>query len=141
MTRYINQIHGELTAWLEGGELGREAYRAGVIAEAQERGRQRASVTVQPNVAPTPAPVAWTLAKPQRFPGYSRPLYELLRRAHVAGANRPTARDVLDAWQRQRPTEVLEVTADEVKFYDNGGNIHTADTRAITKAIGRMTAR
>jgi hypothetical protein len=59
----------------------------------------------------------------------------------VAGGNLPTARDVLETWQRQRPLEVLEVTAEEVKFYDSKGDVHTADMRAITKAIGRMTAR
>lgn len=50
-------VAGEAKAWLEGGELGREAYRKAVIAQAEEKARQQVR-TVSLPIAPAVAPVS-----------------------------------------------------------------------------------
>ena len=96
---------------------------------------------------PNPAPVAaqsalggvsWTLKKPQRFQGYSKPLYDLLKAAHIAGQPCPKARDVLDKWKENPPPDVATVTDNGLKYYDAKGNTKPADLEAIRKAIDRM---
>ena len=96
---------------------------------------------------PSPAPVAaasasggmnWTLNRPQRFPGYSKPLYDLLKAAHIAGKPSPKARDVLDKWKENPPPDVVAVTDNGLKYYDANGNTKPADLEAIRKAIDRM---
>ncbi len=82
--------------------------------------------------------VNWTLKKPQRFPGYTKPLYDLLKAAHITGQPRPKARDVLDKWKENPPPDVAEVTDNGLKYYDAKGNTKPADLGAIRKAIGRM---
>lgn len=97
--------------------------------------------------AATPAPVGtggasdfmnWTLIKPQRFPGYSKPLYDLLKAAHTAGQPCPKARDVLDKWKENPPPDVATVTDNGLKYYGANGNTKPADLEAIRKAIDRM---
>lgn len=83
--------------------------------------------------------MSWTLNKPQRFQGYSKPLYDLLKATHFAKQPRPKARDVLDAWKQNPPPDVSEVTDNGLKYYDAKGNTKPADLSAIRKAIGRMT--
>ena len=82
--------------------------------------------------------VNWTLKKPQRFPGYTKPLYDLLKAAHITGQPCPKARDVLDKWKENPPPDVAEVTDNGLKYYDAKGNTKPADLGAIRKAIGRM---
>ena len=80
----------------------------------------------------------WTLNKPQRFPGYRKPLYDLLKAAHIAGQPSPKARDVLDKWKENPPPDVATVTDNGLKYYDANGNTKPADLEAIRKAIDRM---
>lgn len=80
----------------------------------------------------------WTLNKPQRFQGYSKPLYDLLKAAHIAGQPCPKARDVLDKWKENPPLDVATVTDNGLKYYDAQGNTKPADLEAIRKAIDRM---
>jgi hypothetical protein len=82
---------------------------------------------------------SWTLTKPHRFQGYSKPLYDYLNAAHVNGKVRPTARDVLDNWKMNKPYEVAEVSNDGLKYYDAIGNTKPADLVAIRKVIGRLS--
>lgn len=100
--------------------------------------------------APTvPAPVvpesasnahAWTVTKPQRYRGYSMPLYRLLVAAHREGKPRPTARDVVEAWRTDTPPEIAKILSDGFDYYDAKGDTTTADLEAIRNAIGRMTS-
>ena len=82
--------------------------------------------------------VNWTLKKPQRFQGYSKPLYDLLKAAHIAGQPSPKAREVLDKWKGNPPPDVATVTDNGLKYYDAKGNTKPADLDAIRKAIDRM---
>lgn len=82
--------------------------------------------------------VNWPLVKPQRFPGYRKPLYDLLKAAQIDGKPCPTARNVLDTWRDKMPPEVMEVMTDGLKYYDAKGDAKPADLNAIRKAIGRM---
>ena len=82
---------------------------------------------------------AWRLTKPKRFQGYRKPLYDLLKTAHVAGQPLPSARDVLDSWKEKPPPDVAEVTDNGLKYYDAQGNTKPADLEAIRKTIGRIT--
>ena len=109
---------------------------------------QPAPVVPKPQATtPSPAPVEtasasggmnWTLNRPQRFPGYSKPLYDLLKAAHMAGQPSPKARDVLDKWKENPPPDVATVTDNGLKYYDANGNTKPADLEAIRKAIDRM---
>lgn len=80
----------------------------------------------------------WKPVKPKRFRGYSKPVYDLLRYAHIAGQPCPTAREVLDVWKIKRPPEVFEIMSDGLKYYDALGDIKVVKLNAISKVIGRM---
>ena len=82
---------------------------------------------------------AWKLTKPQKPQGYGRPLYDLLKTAHIAEKPRPTARDVLESWRVKKPVEVAQVLADSLDYYDVKGNTKPASLELIRKVIGRMT--
>ena len=81
----------------------------------------------------------WSLKKPERFPGYRKPLYDFLKVAHSAGQPRPKARDVLDSWKSNLPHDVAEVTEKGLKYYDARGGTKSADLDSIRKTIDRMT--
>lgn len=81
----------------------------------------------------------WAMVRPKRYPGYRKPLYDLMKAALIAGQPCPNARDVLDAWKLNPPLEVFEVTNDGLKYYDANGNAKSADLAAIRRAIERMT--
>ena len=83
---------------------------------------------------------AWTLAKPQRFNGYTVPLHRLIAAAHREGKPCPTARDVVEAWRINAPAEIAKVLPDGFDYYDAKGDTKTADLEAIRKAIRRMTS-
>lgn len=86
------------------------------------------------------AVAGWTLKEPQRYQGYSRPLYLVLKEAHSNLQPRPRARDVLDAFRMKRPSEVIEVSHDGFSYYDSNGNAKLADLPALSEAIRRMTS-
>jgi hypothetical protein len=81
----------------------------------------------------------WTLTKPQRFQGYGKPLYDLLKKAYDDGLKKPTARDVIDAWRVARPLDVTEISDAGLKYLDANGNTKPADLDAIRNSIKRMT--
>ena len=83
--------------------------------------------------------VSWTLKKPVKFQGYGRPLYALLKAAHIAGQACPTARDVLEAWREKTPPEVALVLAHSLDYYNVKEVTKPAGLDAIRKAIARMT--
>lgn len=82
----------------------------------------------------------WTVRKPERFTPYSAPLFRFLSAAHREGQPRPTARDVIEAWRVNPPSEVAKVMADSIDYYDSNGDTKAADLEALRKAIGRMTS-
>lgn len=81
----------------------------------------------------------WSLRKPDRFPGYTRALYEHLKTAHQSGLPRPTAKDVIQAWLENVPTGVVKVMADGIDYLGANGEAKAANLDAIRKAIARMT--
>lgn len=115
-----------------------------VRALADEYTAPDAKQTV-PHAAPTLADGAsnapkWTVKKPLRYTGYAAPLHRFLAAAHRDGKQRPTARDVVDAWRIETPVEIAKLLPDGFDYYDAKGNTKTADLEAIRKAIGRMTS-
>lgn len=120
----------------------------GVAAEAASCAATVATPTLLPSIVAviTPEPVkatgagpGWHLTEPKRYQGYGKPLYDLLKAAHIARQPCPKARDVLDAWKKNPPFGVTEVMVDGIKYYDAKGNTKTADLDAIRAAINRMT--
>jgi hypothetical protein len=83
----------------------------------------------------------WAMVRPERFPGYRKPLYDLLKTANIAGEPRPTARDVLDRWKHKPPPDVPEVMSDGLKYFDANGDTKTADLKAIQQAIKNLTIK
>jgi hypothetical protein len=84
---------------------------------------------------------AWTLIRPQRFPGYRKPLYDLLKAASIAGSPCPKAHDVLDTWKLAKPHEIFQIMSSGVKYYDNKGALKVADLKAIQQTIKGLTTR
>jgi hypothetical protein len=80
----------------------------------------------------------WSMHKPNRYQGYGKPLYDLLRAELVAGKPCPNAREVLDTWKSSPPAEVSEVTNEGLKYYDANGDTKPADLNAIRQAINRL---
>lgn len=76
----------------------------------------------------------------QRAPGYRWPLYQFLKRAHIAGTAQPKARDFLDDLSKH-PNPDLQAMPDGLKYSDGLGNTKEANLRAIQAAIaGLVTA-
>ncbi len=92
--------------------------------------------------AKTPAPMpAWQLIPPpKRLPGYRWQLYQYLEAAHKAGKPRPTARDVLLAWQAN-PPDGLSVSGTRVltlNYIIQTGDLKNADKKAIQTGIDSL---
>lgn len=84
--------------------------------------------------------VRWKVAKPQRYGGYRGPLHHFLKVAHSEGRPIPTAREVVDAWRTQPPSEIAKVLDEGIDYYDCKGGTKPASLEAIRKAIKRMTS-
>lgn len=128
---------------LERGASHRHEISKAVVHLTEDAGNAR-SVLDEASLAPVVAdntsnsPV-WTVNKPQRYYGYTEPLYRLLAAAHRDGKLCPTAREVVEAWRNNQPIEIAKVLPDGFDYYDAKGDTKTADLEAIRKAIGRMT--
>lgn len=81
----------------------------------------------------------WTLTKPERIHGYTEPLYQLLREAHSRGAPKPTAYEVIEAWEVNRPNQIAKVFPGEGLDYYTLDSTKHANLKAIRSAIDRMT--
>jgi|GEM_PF-6340740 len=136
-----------LQVW-EPGDLKPPKDVDGVAVEAASCAATVATPSLLPSMVPVipPEPVkaasdgpVWHLTEPKRYQGYGKPLYDLLKAAHIARQPCPKARDVLDAWKKNPPFGVTEVMVDGIKYYDANGNTKTADLGAIRAAINRMT--
>ncbi len=88
--------------------------------------------SMESNVAP------WALREPERYQGYAKPLYDVLKAAHDAGRCLPKARDVLDIWKNNKPPEVMEVLSDGIKYYDSSNNAKQIGVRSVQKTIDRL---
>ena len=89
-----------------------------------------------------PVMTSWTLTKPKRFQGYTEPLYLLLETAHIAGRDRCTAREVLQGWARNQPSQIAKVIeGDSLDYYLAKGGTKTANLKAISAAIFGMTGK
>ena len=82
----------------------------------------------------------WVVTKPQRYSGYTSPLYRFLMAAQLKRKACPSARDVIEEWRVNKPAEIAQVMTDEVNYYDAQGNIKGATLNSIRKAIKRMTS-
>lgn len=74
----------------------------------------------------------------ERAPGYRWPLLKVLKAAHIAGQACPKAREVLDLWRLNLPSEVSEVMSDGLKYYDKNGETKFANLNAIRQAINNL---
>lgn len=128
-------------------------FHGGLRLSSLDVQKVRVQFVGEPNVEPQRGPVSadrqvppphfpnWSLKKPKRYPGYRKPLNDLLKLTHASGQSCPTARDVLDAWRQKPPPEVCEVMADGLKYYDGPGNVRAATLKAITQAINGLVHR
>lgn len=118
------------------------------VSRALSLGDTNPTEAPRPALSPAPAePVllqadiartAWSLNKPERYRGYTKPLHRLLAAAHREGEPCPTPRDVLEEWRINPPPEIAQVLTDSIDYYDNIGNTKSANLGAIRKAINRM---
>ncbi len=101
------------------------------------------NVTPATQAAPEGPPAAlmtkWSVKKPQRYGGYTRPLHAFLSAAQRDGEPCPTAREVVDAWLAEKPAEIVQVLPEGFNYYDSKGNTKAVDLAAIREAIKRMT--
>lgn len=81
----------------------------------------------------------WEVIKPKRKQGYGDAVYRFLVAEHQAGKDRPSARDVVNAWRSDQPKEIEKILEDSVDYYDAKGNTKPADLKALTATISRMT--
>jgi len=114
---------------------------APVVTAAVERDAG-APVPMADAPAQTPAPLpAWQLIPPpSRLPGYRWPLYRHLEFARKANNPRPTAHDVLSAWQTNPPDgmTVSGSRALTLNFTIQTGASKTADAKAVQAAIDKL---
>jgi hypothetical protein len=82
----------------------------------------------------------WKLKKCDRYPGYRKPLYDVLKAAHDDGKACPTACDVLGAFNKNMPPGIVRVMAHDFEYLNSNGGAETADLNAIRKAIDRLVA-
>lgn len=95
---------------------------------------------VLPSVVPLKKTHDWTVNKPKRFQGYSRPLFNVLKDAHTTGVPVPTVHDVLDQFSSNMPREVSKVHHGEgLDYYTSEGATKHASIRAIRRTIREMT--
>ena len=146
---FVKMINGRIDAF---SQRRMDVYHAADIAAAEEQARLKVRESNQTQTQTQtqteddgleePRAETWDLKAPQRFTGYRRPLYELLKYAHAAGKIVPTSAYVIAAWEKNKPKEVVEVSSREIKYY-SGGNSPTkiADAKAITKAIKRLIVK
>lgn len=81
----------------------------------------------------------WTLTRPMRNDILTSAIYAVLEGAYKSGEPRPSPRVVMGLCIKKNPHDVLEVTHDEIKFYDRNGDTETATVDAVRKRIERMT--
>ncbi len=111
------------------------------VNEANDAPREEAPVAVDPIAEPKSQGLDWRPHKPKRNDGLAWPLYQFLKAAFDKGLPRPKPQDVMDEWTESKPSEIEEVMANEVKYYDGNGNVAMANTESIRKRIARMTTR
>ncbi len=119
---------------------------AGTVEEQTPAATVAPVAVIAPAVALPDAPVvkvpAWKLTRPKRFQGYTEPLYLLLESAHIAGQAKPTARDVLQAFAKDQPSQIAKVIEGEsLDYYLANGCTKAANLRAIAAAITGMTGK
>lgn len=112
-----------------------EAHEKTPLAPANQGNREASDAVSRVSEAP-----AWKVRKPQRANGYNWPIYRLLADAHREGKPCPKARDVMETWRTEKPAEIVEVLANELKYYDSNGTLKMASVDAIRKVIARMTS-
>jgi hypothetical protein len=95
-------------------------------------------LTSSPQAEPTIG-LGWKVLKPKKWPGYRKPLYDVVKAAHAAGSPRPKAIDILDAFRKNKPLVILCVSSDSIDYQNGNGKKVTADLDAIRVAIGRIT--
>lgn len=142
---YRTIFQDDVNAWLAAESIGGalllefpyEQVQLGL--QVSEQPTVTSAAFAPPLVAEVDRP-GWRLRTQQRFQGYSFPLYKFLKAAHAAGAAKPTARDVLDAFRVTTPPEIAQVNVDGLIFYDASGNTKEASLAAIAETIRRMTA-
>lgn len=83
---------------------------------------------------------SWNLKPQQRVrDAVAVALRAFLEAKHKEGAPRPTAADVLRAWQDKKPVGIDAVTATRVLFVNGAGQRADVDAAGLVDRIGRMT--
>ncbi len=90
---------------------------------------------------PEVTPPQWDITLPRRDDGLAWTIYQVLKVARDAGARRPTATDVLQAFEQRRPPAVRMVTSQGLEFFATDGSIRSAGVEQIRGRINRMTRK
>ncbi len=117
-------------------------YRLFIDPLARPAGQQSVNSAPKVGQSKTLGIPSWNLRKPQRFQGYTEPLYDLLNAAHLSGSSCPSTADVLTKWKDNPPNGYGIKVVDnmrEMTYHGNGmQSVRTVDCSAITKTIKRM---
>jgi hypothetical protein len=133
---------GDLLAWAEGPRPADDSPLTFWLGRAPVQPAQVPQTDEPSPVAPGPANGAtWPLHKPQRDDGLTGAVYQVLKAAWDAGRDKPRARDVLEEFNKSRPSAITKVLADGCDFMDSRGNVQSADLEHLRKRIDHMTRR
>jgi hypothetical protein len=75
----------------------------------------------------------------QRDDGLAGAVYGVLKKAHLAGEPRPTARQVLDSFANHNPLAIVRVVSDGCDYSSTKGEEKSADIGLIQKRIHEFT--
>lgn len=109
------------------------------LTEPEQHPIEQPEPTVAQVASPQAAP-SWSVNEPKRGGRYREPLYRFLLEAWNAGKSRPTARDVIDAWSRDKPQQIGEVEVSGFFYFNSKGETDYANLEAVRAAINRMTS-
>lgn len=82
--------------------------------------------------------VNWKIKKIRRTTCYRNIILDILKSRFANSESVPTAREVIDILQKNKPYEIHEVMSNSIKYYSEDGNIKTADLDSIHKTIRNL---
>ena len=109
------------------------------VANSAEAAQQPSEDIARTQAMPKSSVAPWLLNKPERCDGLATPIYRVLQKAHSSNLPLPTARDVLESFRVQTPTEIVKVMFDSCDYLDRRGEVKSANLESIRKRIGQMT--
>jgi hypothetical protein len=120
---------------IDEGDARRRAY-----ARNDERSRRDWAWFRAPLTSASQPCSAWKPTEPKRCDGLATPIFRVLKAAHEAGREKPSARIVLEDFRANKPAGIARVLADSCDYLNSKGDEESADLESIRKRITAMTA-